>query len=82
MDDLVVLMDEKHPMNPAYTITDSIAAALTQIERARGFLEAATLSEQWIKEMSDRALLLEAHPHHPYRGNSTHDRPIGKAAPG
>ena len=48
-------------MNPAYTITDSIAAALTQIERARGFLEAATLSEQWIKEMSDRALLLEAH---------------------
>ena len=48
-------------MNPAYTITDSIAAALTRIERARGFLEAATLSEQWIKEMSDRALLLEAH---------------------
>ncbi len=56
-----MLMDEKHPMNPAYTITDSIAAALTRIERARGFLEAATLSEQWIKEMSDRALLLEAH---------------------
>ena len=56
-----MLMDEKHPMNPTYTITDSIAAALTRIERARGFLEAATLSEQWIKEMSDRALLLEAH---------------------
>ena len=35
--------------------------ALTRIERARGFLEAATLSEDWIARMSQRALLLEAH---------------------
>jgi len=46
---------------PRYTITDSITHALTAIERARGFLEAAKLSEQWIKQMSQRALLLEAH---------------------
>src|SRR5690242_8104285 len=31
------------------------------IERARGFLEAATLSETWVERMSQRALLLEAH---------------------
>lgn len=48
-------------MTPTYTISNRIAAALTQIERARGFLEAATLSDEWIKQMSDRALLLEAH---------------------
>jgi len=46
---------------PRFTITNSIASALTVIERARGFLEAATLSEQWIERMSAQALLLEAH---------------------
>ncbi|MDH4079137.1 MAG: Fic family protein [Nitrospira sp.] len=46
---------------PCFTITNPITAALTAIERARGFLEAATLSEDWIERMSQRALLLEAH---------------------
>lgn len=46
---------------PRFSITNAIAAALTRIERARGFLEAATLSERWISAMSSRALLLEAH---------------------
>lgn len=46
---------------PKYTITDAIAAALTGIERARGFLEAARLSEDWIAGMQRRALVLEAH---------------------
>jgi cell filamentation protein, protein adenylyltransferase len=46
---------------PRFTITNAIAASLTAIERARGFLEAATLSEDWIRRMSQRALLLEAH---------------------
>lgn len=46
---------------PQFTITNQITEALTQIERARGFLEAATLSEEWIRRMSQRALLLEAH---------------------
>jgi len=31
------------------------------IERARGFMEAAELSEEWIRSMGDRALVLEAH---------------------
>jgi len=44
-----------------FTINNAITSALTQIERARGFLEAATLSEQWLKAMGKRALLLEAH---------------------
>ena len=47
--------------NPKFTITNRITAGLTRIERARGFLEAATLSENWIREMGDRALVLEAH---------------------
>ncbi|MEO6596500.1 MAG: Fic family protein [Planctomycetota bacterium] len=46
---------------PRFRITNLIAAALTVIERARGFLEAATLSDDWIRRMSDRALIREAH---------------------
>jgi len=46
---------------PKYTITDATAVALTAIERARGFLEAAKLSEDWIAGMQQRALVLEAH---------------------
>jgi Fic family protein len=49
------------PFAPRFTITNRITAALTTIERARGFLEAATLSEDWVRRMSQRALLLEAH---------------------
>jgi Fic family protein len=47
--------------NPKFTITNRITAGLTRIERARGFLEAASLSEDWVREMGNRALVLEAH---------------------
>ena len=33
----------------------SITAGITQIEQARGFLGAATLSESWVREMGHRA---------------------------
>lgn len=46
---------------PRFSITNAITSALTKIERARGFLEAAKLSEDWICEMRDRAFVLEAH---------------------
>lgn len=46
---------------PIFTITNRITAGLTRIERARGFLEAATLSEAWVREMGRRTLILEAH---------------------
>jgi len=46
---------------PIFMITNRITAGLTRIERARGFLEAATLSEAWVREMGRRALILEAH---------------------
>ena len=46
---------------PRFNISDAMTAALTRIERARGFLEAATLSEQWVRQMGARALVLEAH---------------------
>jgi len=46
---------------PRFSITHAITRDLTSIERARGFLDAATLSEDWVQRMSRRALLLEAH---------------------
>jgi Fic family protein len=46
---------------PRFTITNRITTGLTAIERARGFLEAATLSDEWVRRMSQRALLVEAH---------------------
>ena len=46
---------------PIFTITNNMTAAITQIERARGFLEAAKLSDDWIRDMGNRALVLEAH---------------------
>ena len=46
--------------HPTFTITNRITSGLTIIERARGFLEAATLSEAWVREMGHRALVLEA----------------------
>ncbi len=46
---------------PRFTVSHAITAALTRIERARGFLEAAKLSEDWVRRMGERALVLEAH---------------------
>ena len=48
-------------LSPRFSITNAVAAALTEIERARGFLEAASLSDEWIASMRSRAFLLEAH---------------------
>ena len=39
---------------PRFSIMNAITTALTQIERARGFLEAATLSEQWVRAMGGK----------------------------
>lgn len=46
---------------PKLSITNQIANDLTAIERARGFLEAATLSSEWVAKMQSQALILEAH---------------------
>lgn len=47
--------------NPNFSITIEINNALAVIERVRGFLDAASLSQNWIKQMQNRALILEAH---------------------
>lgn len=47
--------------NPKFTITNQMTAAITQIERARGFLEAARLSDDWVRDMGNKALIKEAH---------------------
>ena len=46
---------------PKFTITDSITKHLTDIERARGFLEGADIPGRWLQEQSAKAFLLEAH---------------------
>ena len=46
---------------PSFHITHQMTAGLTRIERARGFLEAARLSEDWLATMRSRAFVLEAH---------------------
>jgi Fic family protein len=38
-----------------------MTSAITQIERARGFLEAARLSDDWVRDMGNQALIKEAH---------------------
>ena len=49
------------PFNPKFTVTLPLTTLLTSIERTRGFLEAAKLSEDWVAKMQARALVLEAH---------------------
>ena len=46
---------------PRFTITNAIAADLTRIERSVGFMSAARLSDDWIRDMQANALTLEAH---------------------
>ncbi len=64
---------------PVFTTTHPITGGLTRIERARGFLEAAVLSEQWVREMGQRALLLEAH--HTTNPSLTQERAMGGILP-
>jgi len=66
---------------PAFTITNPITAGLTRIERARGFLWAATLSEAWVREMGPERLDLGSPPYHAYRGNAA-DPGAGRAVAG
>ncbi len=47
--------------NPKFTITNRMTAGITQIERARGFLEAARLSDDWVRDMGNKALIKEAY---------------------
>jgi Fic family protein len=47
--------------NPIFTITNRMTSAITRIERARGFLEAARLSDDWVRDMGNQALMKEAH---------------------
>lgn len=47
--------------SPKFTITTKINNHLLDIERARGFLDAAKLKEAWIKDMQSEALILESH---------------------
>ncbi len=46
---------------PIFNITNPVANALTNIERARGFLDATHLSNAWIAKMQSQALVREAH---------------------
>lgn len=45
-----------------FTITNRVIAGLTHVERARGFLDAAAISVNWIREMDNRIRALK--PYH------------------
>ena len=47
--------------NPKFAITNRMTSAITKVERARGFLEAARLSDDWVRDMGNQALIKEAH---------------------
>ncbi|MFO7971233.1 MAG: hypothetical protein ACQETR_14390 [Thermodesulfobacteriota bacterium] len=47
--------------NPIFTITNRMTSAINWIERARGFLEPARLSADWVRDMGNQALIKEAH---------------------
>jgi len=53
-------VSQKMSFAPQFEMTNSITPELTRIERARAFLDAAKLSEDWIAGMQ-RALVLEPH---------------------
>jgi hypothetical protein len=42
--------------NPNFTITNRMTQAITRIERARGFLEAAQLSADWVRERTEQVI--------------------------
>ncbi len=46
---------------PKFTISSEMNNALAEIERARGFLDAIKIKEEWFAEMQKEALILEAH---------------------
>jgi len=48
-------------VTPKFSITNQTANALTDIERTRGFLEAATMSAEWLSKMQHQILVREAH---------------------
>lgn len=55
--------------SPRFRITNATNANLVKIERVRGFLEGAKLSEDWVKAMAKEALILEAHSTTHIEGN-------------
>ena len=46
---------------PIFNISNETTNALTVIERTRGFLEAASLSQEWLESRQNKALVREAH---------------------
>ena len=46
---------------PKFKITNKINKYLLEIERARGFLDAANLKDDWIQSMQSEALIIESH---------------------
>jgi Fic family protein len=54
-------MSVRGGFQPSFRITHRMTTGLTRIERARGFLEAARLSDDWLATMRSRAFVLEAH---------------------
>ena len=49
-------------LQPKFTFTNRITTGLIRIEQSTmGFLETATMSENWIRKINSRVLVLESH---------------------
>ncbi len=46
---------------PVFTLTNRMNNAIAEIERARCFIEAASLSREWLERIENEALVKEAH---------------------
>lgn len=58
---MLVTNSEDTMFKSKFSITNRTANALTNVERVRGFLEAATLSSEWLAKMQNQILVREAH---------------------
>ena len=67
---------------PRFSITNAITAALTEIERARGFLEAATLTDEWVDAMRSRGVSPGSASYDAHRGNAAYAEGRRRAAGG
>ena len=59
--DILKIKRARYMIKPKFDITNKINNYLLEIERARGFLDAAKLKEEWVRDMQSEALILEAH---------------------
>lgn len=55
------IVDDEDLFSPRFRESTEIVKNIRKIDQAAGFIKATRISDQWIKKMQSRALILEAH---------------------